>query len=324
MSIKDTITQKLGNLGKRLGYNSTRRTHTHGKNRYAQLLAHKDNLDYHDYKKISRDVQVSVGLETIEAFLLSKNYILTSNSDSPEDLEITEFIQDMLDNMDTPFRQVRRNIYTAIKYGFSVQEEVYSVRDSKILITSMYPVHIKTLQDDPFVYDDFGELYAIHQESDYGSVDLPISKCLLYSYKAEFDEVEGRSILDNVENLTRIKSKVLEWLVTYLHKHENPVLYAKLADGEARDIVSNMLDEIAEGRTNLTVGIEDELGTLETNHRGDSFFTMLNYLDNLIFRRMFIGNLLYGDGQQTGSYAQSQTQMELTCSIFNGFPLVLF
>ena len=51
-----------------------------------------NNLSYHTYRNIMKDTQVKVGLEILKYFLISKNYTLTSNSDSPEDIEITEFI----------------------------------------------------------------------------------------------------------------------------------------------------------------------------------------------------------------------------------------
>lgn len=68
----------------------------------------------------------------------------------------------------------------------------------------------------------------------------------------------------------------------------------------------------------MTVGAEDELGTLESSHRGEAFFNALNYFDNLIFRGLFLGNLLLGDGGQTGSYAQSNTQLKVVNTIFDG------
>ena len=45
---------------------------------------------------------------------------------------------------------------------------------------------------------------------------------------------------------------------------------------------------------------------------------LLQYKDNQIFRRMFIGNLLLGDNSQTGTYAQSQTQLEFGTLVFDG------
>ena len=72
------------------------------------------------------------------------------------------------------------------------------------------------------------------------------------------------------------------------------------------------------GTTGLTVGQDDEVGILESTHRGETYFTALQYKDNQILRRMFIGNLMLGDPTQTGTYAQSQTQLEFGSMVFDG------
>lgn len=291
-----------------------------GHSLYDMLIGHHTGkYGYYDYKKMSEDYQVKIALQILTNFLMSKNYILTSNSDDEFDVEVTDFIQDMLDNLDTPFREVRKNIYTAVKYGYSVQEKVFQINPSgKIVLTALYPLHMKTLQNNPFVFDEMGNLVSIHQQSTLGSADIEIGKVLLYSFDAEFDELQGNSLLDEIDDIVRPKKKVMEWLITYLHKHENPVLYGKTDDGRSAAAIRKSFDEIAGGKTSITVGKEDDIGILESSHRGDAFFNTLNYYDNVIMRRMFIGNLLMGDGGQTGSYSQSSSQMEMTLNIFNG------
>jgi phage gp29-like protein len=68
----------------------------------------------------------------------------------------------------------------------------------------------------------------------------------------------------------------------------------------------------------MVVGVEDEIGVLESGHRGETFFRTLQYKDNQIFRRYYLGNLLLGDNSQTGTYAQSQTQLEFGSLVFDG------
>ena len=68
----------------------------------------------------------------------------------------------------------------------------------------------------------------------------------------------------------------------------------------------------------MVLGVEDEVGVLESSHKGETFFTTLQYKDNQIFRRLFIGNLLLGDNSQTGTYAQSQTQLDFTTKVYDG------
>ena len=292
-----------------------------GNSEYDRLVGYYDGPhNYNYYKEICKDQQVKLGLRILKYFLLSKDYILTSNSDSEEDVMITKFIQDMLDNMETPMREVRKNIYTAVKYRFSCQEKVFKINpEGKIVLSGLYPLHIKTLQSTPFIFDEQGNLTHIHQTSQhYGEVDIEISKILLYGFEAEFDEVAGESLLDDLDNITRPKKKVMEWMATYLHKHENPTLYGKASDGLAAEAMRQNFDKISAGKTSLTIGLEDEVGILESSHRGEAFFNALNLYDNVILRAMFIGNLIMGDGGQTGSYNQGSIQNDTFLRIMNG------
>ena len=106
--------------------------------------------------------------------------------------------------------------------------------------------------------------------------------------------------------------------MTFLEKHESPTLYGKTGDPRSRDNMLNAFNDVRDGTTGLVVGLEDELGTLESNHRGETFFSTLQYKDNQIFRRYYLGNLLLGDTSQTGTYAQSQTQLDFGQLIFDG------
>lgn len=316
------IPRKLMN---RLSYNSNAPTQSdyYGTSGYYYdklRNKHEGKFSYYDYQKILEDTQVSVAVDILMNFLLSKGYVISSNSDNPEDVEIKEFIEEMFDNMDTPFRKVRKDIYTSIIYGYSVLEKVFSLdNNGHIIIKGMYGLHMKTLQDNPFIKDDNGNLIGIHQKSVNGSCDLPLEKVLFCRFNNQFDELTGQSILNRIHEYPKLKDKIITWLVTFLYKHENPVTYAKLAgNSKFKNEVLQMLDEVAEGRTSLTIGADDELNTLESSHRGEAFFNALNYFDNVIFRGLFIGTLLLGDGGQTGSYAQSKTQMEVANNIFDG------
>lgn len=294
--------------------------YTHGVNGYRRIsLYDKKRLTYAQVQKICKDTQVKVGLDILNYFLLSKNYILTSASDDPEDVAIKDFVEQMLNEMETPFRKVDKNMNTAIKYGFSVNEIVYTLNSNyQVVFKGIYPVHVRTLQNDAFNYNDKGELESFHQETDYGNADIPYGKCLHYAFDAEFDEVEGQSILVEIADFTEDKKNILNWLLTFLHKHEAPTLFAKLSTGTHAKKVRAMLDKVSGGKTNLTVGKDDELGILESSHRGETFFKALTLFDNYIFRRFYLGNLALGDPSQTGSYSQSETQFKMTMNIFNG------
>ena len=322
--IKATTSNIVSKFTRKQSYNSgddNITASTGGRYNSYTRLAHRqtNNLSYKQYRDIMKDPQVKVGLEILKYFLISKNYVLTSDSDDEISIEITDFIQESLDNMETPFRDVIKNILTAIRYGYSVQEKVYTMNtDNRITIKGLYPIHIKTLQNDPFIRDKTGELTGIHQESMYGAVDIPIDKCLLYSFDKEFDEIEGNSILNEIKPIAEDKEDIKDWLMTFLNKNESPTMYGKTDDPTHAPIIQDALDNVAAGATNIVVGANDDLGILESSHRGEAYFTTLNYNDNQIFRRMFLGSLLLGSGDQTGSYAQSYTQENVLFQILDG------
>ena len=95
-------------------------------------------------------------------------------------------------------------------------------------------------------------------------------------------------------------------------------MYGKTDDKLSGDNMLNAFDDVADGTTGMIIGADDEVGILESSHNGDTYFNILNYKDNQIFRRMFIGTLLLGNMSQTGSYAQSQTQLEFGNMVFDG------
>jgi phage gp29-like protein len=265
---------------------------------------------------ILRDSQVATGAEILKYLLSSKKWILT-NTDEDQDL-VYDFVNEMLTNTKTELGTVVKQMTSAILWGFSVHELIYNVRDGYVVVEDLLPIHIKTLQNVPFVYDDDGELIAIHQSGQNIDVDIPINKCLLYSYNSLYDEKQGHGLLYDFLPIIEDKENLMNWLMTFAEKNGSPTLYGKTDNPTSRDDLLYAFEDISDGTTGLVVGAEDEVGVLESSHKGETFFDTLAYKDNQIFRRMFIGNLLLGDNSQTGTYAQSQTQLEFGNMVFDG------
>lgn len=284
---------------------------------YTSLFNRNDNIvPYRIGMSILRDTQVSTGFNILKYLLSSKQWILTNTNE--EDETVYEFVNDMLKNMSTELNTLVKQMTSGILWGFSVHEIMYDVRDGHIVVTDVIPIHIKTLQENPFTYDDDGELISIHQVTSNGEVDIPINKCLLYSYNSLFDEKEGHGLLFDFLPIVEDKENVMDWLMTFAEKNEAPTLYGKTDNPTSRDELLSAFEDISEGTTGMVIGSADEVGVLESSHRGETFFDILQYKDNQIFRRMFIGNLLLGDNSQTGTYAQSQTQLDFTQQVYDG------
>ena len=284
---------------------------------YTSLFERKDNtVPYRVGKSILRDTQVSTGFEILKYLLSSKQWILTNTND--EDTSVYDFIYEMLTSMDTELNTIVKQMTSAMMWGFNVHEIIYDVEDGKLICKDLVPIHIKTLQNYPFVYDDDGELIAIHQQYQGGDVEIPINKVLLYSYNSPYDEHEGQGLLYDFLPIVEDKENLMDWLMTFAEKNGSPTLYGKTSNPVSRDQLLGAFDDISDGTTGLVIGAEDDVGVLESNHKGETFFSTLQYKDNQIFRRLFIGNLLLGDNSQTGTYAQSQTQLDFTTKVYDG------
>ena len=314
MSFIDNI--NINNLFKRVSRSSNVKSTVPNRTSYVNLFERKDNtIPYKVGISILRDTQVATGFDIIKYLLSSKQWILTNPN---EDAVVYDFIRDMLQNMETELNTTVKQMTSAIPWGFSVHELMYDVQDGRIIIKNAIPIHIKTLQNNPFVYDDDGNLVAIHQLGQNGEAEIPINKVLLYSFNSLYDEKQGRGLLYDFLPIVEDKENVMDWLMTFAEKNENPTLYGKTDNPVSRDRMLDAFEDVSDGTVGMVIGVDDDIGVLESTHRGETFFDILQYKDNQIFRRMFIGNLLLGDNSQTGTYAQSQTQLQFGSLVFDG------
>lgn len=277
----------------------------------------EDELTYEDYDKMLMDPQVKSGFELIRMFLLSRKLLVTPVSEEDKDVEIAEKLEKMLNNMKYPIRKVRNDIYTGIIYGYSVSEIIWGMEDDDefMEIKRIRPIPIDTIQH-PFKYDKNGDVEFIMQTiDDEDPVKIPAEKCLIFSYDEKFGDREGTSILDGVYENWFMKQKILNWWNVFLQKHEGPTLAGFIENPAYKDVFREQLDEIQEGRTNITAGMNDRIDVIESTHRGEGFKDAIDYHDVMIFRKMNIGTMILGQEDGAGAYAQSQTQYD-TLAIF--------
>ena len=314
MALIDNINKlfKRESVSSNVGVNKNRLT-----NRIS-LNSNENRITYELGMMILQDTQVATGFDILKYLLSSKQWVLIANENDTNG-EVYDFINTMLFNMETELNEVVKQQITAMLWGFSIHELIFDIDENgRLYLKNTIPLHIKTLQSYPFDYDDDGTLISIHQEYDGESVDIPINKVLKYSFNANYDEDYGNGLLYDFRPIVEDKLNINDWLMTFLERHESPTLYGKVGNITSRDELLRAFDDVAEGTTGLTVGADEDVGVLESSHRGETFFTTLQYKDNQIFRRYYLGNLLLGDNSQTGTYAQSQTQLDFGQLVFDG------
>ena len=306
----------LEKIGKRIfskesvnaGYNTRKRS--------TPFVFNREN-EYKNKLRVLQDTQVSTGYDILKYILSSKSWDLIKSK--TDDGEVHEFMMDMFQNMDTELNDVVKRLTNAILWGFHIEEIIFDIDgNGRFIIKDFVPLHPHTLQVEPFIYDEDYNLIEIHQVNNDTEVYIPIDKVLKYSYNNTVETDYGKGLLEDFEPIVIDKLNINQWLMNYLQKHEAPTLYAKVGNAYDRDIILQAFDEVADGTTGIVVGNDEDIGVLESSHRGEAFFTTLQQKDNEIFRRYYLGNLLLGDNSQTGTYAQSYTQLEFGKLVFDG------
>ena len=313
-----SLIDNVKNLFKRESVSSNIGTRKPSLKTRISLRTGKNKMSYELGMKILSDSQVATGFDILKYLLSSKQWVLVANENDTDNV-VYNFINDMLFNMETELMEIVKQEVTAVPWGYCVHELIFDLNEhGQIYLKNALPLHIKTLQNEPFVYDDNGDLVGIYQEYKDEQVTLPINKCLKYSFNANFDEDYGHGLLYDFRPIVEDKMNINDWLMTFLERHESPTLYGKVSNTTSKAAMLTAFDDVADGTTGITVGVDEDVGVLESSHRGETFFKTLEYKDNEIFRRYYLGNLLLGSQSTTGSYAQSQTQLEFGKIVFDG------
>jgi hypothetical protein len=158
---------------------------------------------------------VSATLLAIDMTLRSVGWYTEPISDRPEDKEVAEFIDGCRADMGQAWAEVVSQIFTMLRFGFSLGEIVYKKR-----LGQNPPKYVedpaRSLFDDGmigwrrwqfispaslyeaerWIYDEYGRIQGVNQTSErYTPVPIPIEKLLLWRTVTEWDNPEGRSIL---------------------------------------------------------------------------------------------------------------------------------
>lgn len=273
-------------------------------------------LRYKTGKQILEDVTVSMCYDVLKYLLSSKQWILIANENDEQG--VYDFINDMLFNMDTELTEVVKRMIEACLWGFHIEEMIFTINDDgKLIWKDTFPVSIKTLQNKPFQYNDDGELISIHQEFNQEAVDIPINKCLKYTF-GDFNSDYGHGILLDVKDLVEYKFNTTDWLLTFLERHSLPSLVGKTDNLTSRDEMLSAFADMQNGTLGMTVGTEDEVNVLESSHHGETFFNTFSYLDNQIVKRFYIGELIMGTTSKVGSYALGNSQLDFSQLVYDG------
>jgi len=281
-----------------------------------------DKLTYRDYNNMLLDPQVKSSILFITYALIQQDWNLTPASDDKKDVEVADFVKKSFKNMQIiPMRQILKDTFSDLKYGYSVAEKVWQIRDGgtpQVVPYKVKPLPIETIEN-CFDYNDKGEVENVIQNTGDGQpISIPAEKCMINTFNEEAGNKYGSPILREVNNNVFMKKQILKWWAVFLQKHESPNLAGFYGPQGSVGDMQKMLNGFYEGRMNAVFPEGDQVQVIESTHHGEGFVTALQYHDMIIQRNFLIGTLLFGQMEASGSYAQSQTHLDTAMIFLDG------
>lgn len=163
------------------------------------------------YKEMSENDPVIGAIMYMAKQLIRKStWTVKAASDKPEDVELAEFIDSCMRDMETSWNDVMSEIISMFVYGWSFHEVVYKMRkgpmeknpkfnskykDMKIGWRKIAPRAQSSLYG--WEYDEDNQLVAMLQQAppDYKVRRIPMDKGLLFRTEVTKENPEGRSLL---------------------------------------------------------------------------------------------------------------------------------
>jgi len=268
-----------------------------------------DEIGMDEYNRMFLyDSQVRAGYDLIDMGVLMKPWRIRH-----PDEEVVATLTAALRRMKKPsIRDAMKQMLTAIIYGFSVTEIVFE--DYKRSWVPRQLNGLKTL--DPtyikFFSDEFGNLHKIEQQipTIFGSggytdgyPSLPLDRTLVWSHDMRFGNWYGESLLGACYKNWYIKDAMLKFANIAYERFGAPVYLGFASNMKDMENIQNAIEHLYaySQATILKRGPEDtaNVDILESKRAEMPFDRYIRYQDEMILRRMLIGQKLFEGGGGT-------------------------
>jgi phage gp29-like protein len=279
-----------------------------------------EQISFTEYKKmLDYDSQVIAGFDLIQMGCLMKPWRIQH-----PDEEISKTITAALNELRWPnFRDIMKEMLKAIPYGFSVSEVVFD--DYHQFWMPRLTNGIKTFDPETITFytDSYGNLEKIGQKVE-TEVALPLERTLVWSHEKEYGNWYGKSLLRGCYKNWFIKDAMLKFSNIAYERFGSPVLLGIASNDKDMGTVLNAITHLY-ARSQAVLRKTDEhdptdIKVIESKRAEMPFDRYIRYHDDMILRRMLIGQNLFSGGG--GTYGP-KVPMDILFMRFEDFRLEL-
>jgi SPP1 gp7 family putative phage head morphogenesis protein len=272
------------------------------------------------YSKIARDDQVKAVMLFLKYATIGRGF--TWQVTAEEDTRLAKTQQRFADWADAMLSDIKGTwqdkllgIQSAHDYGYSLSEKVHAPwkYDGKTWL-ALRDLKLRPPQTFEFYADDYGNVTSLKQPGT-GKSDrsLPYTKFLHYVNRPDVDPLHGESDLRACYRPWWTKDVTLKLWSMYLERMAGGYFVATQEE-ELTPAERNKLENVAGNRQGATGMVLPKGVKAEVFQPNDTsaYERMLSAQDKALARLLLMPNLLgFSEQGTTGSFAQSQTQLEM-------------
>jgi len=266
-----------------------------------------DEVGLEEYTRmILYDSQVRAGFDLISMGVLMKPWRIRH-----PDEEVVATLTAALRRLKKPsVRDSMKQMLTSIVYGYSVTEIVFDDYKNYWMprqtngMKTLDPVYIK------FFSDEYGNLHKVEQQipvtvglSTDGYPTLPLDRTLIWSHDMRFGNWYGESILGACYKNWYIKDAMMKFANIAYERFGAPVYLGFASSIKDMNNIEEAIEHLYSysQATILKRGPDDSAGVeiLESKRAEMPFDRYIRYQDEMILRRMLIGQKLFEGGGGT-------------------------
>jgi len=258
-----------------------------------------DLVSFAEYTKMMDDAQVRAGFDLIEMGVLMKPWKIRH-----PDPEVTASLTLNLERLVySGFRNAMKEMLSALSYGFSVTEIVFEEYKGKWLIRKSNGLKTLDPQYIKFFSDPYGNLEKIEERIGGYPIELPLERELIWSHGRHFGNWYGDSILKACYKNWFIKDAMLKFANIAYERFGSPILLGvSPTPGDMAHVLETIEHLYARSQAVLlkrNVKDTTAIDVIESARRQMPFDSYIRYQDEMILRRMLIGQKLFEGGGGT-------------------------
>lgn len=277
------------------------------------------------FDKMRKDDQIKAAMSFKKHAVLSSGWEIESPKGKPEDWEVKVFLEDMFNNIEGTLYESLFSILSALEYGYSISEKVYSQDESNRIVLKA----LKTNKPHSFEFrsDKFGNLIELRQaKSQVGYTiftdgeKLPIDKFAIFTNQKEFGNHYGISDYEAAYRPWLIKDNSYKWLAMALERRGIPALFALYDSSKYHPALISDLKDVLKNIQASTVGVvprqdPESLEFFQPKSIADTkniFVNCIEMFNRDIARALLMPGLLgMTADDKSGSYARAKIHFDV-------------